>query len=66
MTKPTAPNCLEQLLSIAREVEEGQLVGMQVYHDNWCAMNQGGVCNCNPEIKRVAPGDLIDDMGKKP
>lgn len=22
-----------------------------VYHDNWCAIFKGGVCNCNPDIK---------------
>jgi hypothetical protein len=31
----------------------GQVIGVKVYHDNWCAIFRGGQCNCSPEIKPV-------------
>ena len=36
--------------------EQGKIPTMSVhlvdiYHDDWCKVNRGKYCNCNPEIK---------------
>lgn len=30
---------------------QGDAVSVHVYHDHWCAVPQGGTCNCDPLIK---------------
>ena len=30
----------------------GEVTKIDVKHDDWCAIFKGGVCNCNPIIKR--------------
>lgn len=32
--------------------ERGQLYHLVVFHDDWCNINKGGGCNCNPIIER--------------
>jgi hypothetical protein len=29
----------------------GKLAHVDIYHDDWCNVFSGGVCNCNPDIK---------------
>jgi hypothetical protein len=28
---------------------------IDVYHDEWCRINRGGYCNCDPDIKLRPP-----------
>jgi hypothetical protein len=40
-------------------VERGRLSEVDIYHDDWCRVYQGGYCNCNPEVKlRAKPEDI--------
>lgn len=31
--------------------QPGQVIKVHVYHDNYCQVFKGGLCNCNPDIK---------------
>lgn len=33
------------------QVPLGRISDVNVYHDTWCRIYQGGYCNCEPEIK---------------
>lgn len=45
-----APNYLPEVLAAARSTPRGQVRHVHVYHDAWCAVFRGGVCNCNPQV----------------
>ena len=41
---------------VERGVLPPGLVGVvDVYHDDWCRINHGGYCNCDPEIRLRPP-----------
>ncbi|MGA2821118.1 MAG: hypothetical protein ABSF61_10745 [Anaerolineales bacterium] len=50
---------------ILQGVKDGTLgrdsdtVWVDVYHDEWCAFNLGGACNCNPDVIEHAPGTPV-------
>jgi hypothetical protein len=33
------------------KITPGQLTTLEVAHDGWCGLHQGGFCDCNPEIR---------------
>jgi hypothetical protein len=45
---PGKPGCLDKLME--GETEPG-LRMLQVIHEELCAENSGGICNCDPEFK---------------
>lgn len=45
-----------KLLSLIRADElnkfkPGVLYHLDFYHDDWCAVFRGGVCDCNPDVR---------------
>lgn len=59
MYDPCKHNYMKKLIQL---LEEGKLPfgfcsGVDVYHDDWCRINRGGYCNCNPEIKVRPPAE---------
>ena len=30
---------------------------LDIYHDEWCAINRGGYCNCDPDIRLRLPAE---------
>jgi len=49
------PNYMVKILEGYQEHPEwympGKLVRLHIFHDEWCAIYEGGACNCNPDIK---------------
>ena len=44
---------MKKLLDLREEgkIQPGQVACVTIAHDNWCAINRGGYCNCDPEIR---------------
>ena len=55
--KAKNPQYLRKIIATAqqRQLSPGLHI-VQVRHDDWCALWQGGECNCDPEISMAAPG----------
>ena len=55
------PNYLKKLLKLHDQgkLPTAGLHDVAIYHDDWCAINQGKPCNCDPDIK-VRPYPLVD------
>ena len=53
------PNYLRSIATTLNQshLPKGGLVLVHVFHDGWCAVFEGGPCNCNPDIRyeRVGP-----------
>ena len=57
MIDPTKHNYYRKLFKL---IEQGKIpaVGLtevDIFHDNWCKVNQGGYCNCDPDIRLLRP-----------
>lgn len=53
-SKPLSrPNYVDKVFALAMSKGVG-FHDIDVFHDDWCAMLQGGICNCNPDV-RVRP-----------
>jgi hypothetical protein len=52
MPDPTQHNYMKKLLSLflAGELLPGSVHINDIAHDEWCAIFQGGYCNCDPDI----------------
>lgn len=46
----TAHNYLARLCAVAVQAERGAVTFVDVRHDDWCDIYDGGFCNCDPEI----------------
>jgi hypothetical protein len=33
----------------------GRVAHVTVAHDGWCAVNRGGRCDCDPDVRMAAP-----------
>ncbi len=55
--KPEIPRYMRPLLRSLRDrqIPPG-LHDVKVFHDGWCAIWSGGVCNCNPDVQLSLPG----------
>lgn len=53
MTDPRQHNYYRKLMDLVEQgqVPPGRISDVDVYHDAWCRIYQGGYCNCEPEIK---------------
>ena len=52
MYDPMKHNYFPKVLELHRQ---GKITGasldlVDIYHDSWCRFNQGGNCNCDPDI----------------
>jgi hypothetical protein len=57
MYDPRLHNYWEKLLRFVEQwpLPPGRITEVDVCHDDWCAIYQGGYCNCDPEIKLRPP-----------
>jgi hypothetical protein len=57
MTAPHKHNYYRKLMELVEQgkIPPGRLTDVQVCHDDWCRIYQGGYCNCDPEIKLIPP-----------
>jgi hypothetical protein len=53
MNDPRKHNYFEKLRRFIEENKpaSGRITEIDICHDDWCRIYQGGACNCNPEIK---------------
>jgi hypothetical protein len=53
MMDPRKHNYYEKLVKLFEEgkVPRGRITDVDICHDDWCRIYQGGYCNCEPEIK---------------
>jgi hypothetical protein len=42
---------LRQMLAAGQLPDYVGVHDIDVYHDTWCAIHTGGLCNCDPDIK---------------
>jgi len=54
MVTRAKPNYIRALKAAIRsgklKTAAGQVVHIDVAHDDWCAIFKGGICNCDPEV----------------
>jgi hypothetical protein len=52
MIDPRQHNYYEKLMKLVAEgkILPAQITEVDVYHDDWCHIYQGGYCDCDPEI----------------
>ena len=48
------PPYLRQVLEHAKDVRPGEVVHVEVRHDNWCGIYEGRACDCEPEVESGA------------
>ena len=41
---------MERVIRAGTELERGTVKHAEVKHDDWCAIFQGGACDCEPTI----------------
>ena len=44
------PPYLRQIIENAKDVRPGEVVLVEVQHDDWCAIYKGRVCDCEPDV----------------
>ena len=61
MFDPTKHNYVKKLddLITKGQIPPSALCFIDIYHDDWCRINQGGYCNCDPDI-RMCQVPLLD------
>ena len=54
---PRRHNYFRKLIALWEQgkIPEGRLTDVEVAHDNWCGIHEGGCCDCDPDV-RVIPG----------
>ncbi len=45
------PNYLRQALEHGKDVRAGQIVHVEVRHDDWCGILEGRPCDCEPQVE---------------
>lgn len=51
-TNPRKHNYFDKVMKIGKDTPRGEVVVVNVYHDDWCAIYHGGeYCNCQPDVK---------------
>ena len=62
--KPNYERHVEEALT---HMVPGSVMSMDIAHDNWCNFitgKEGGVCNCDPEVKLIpisfGPGEALN------
>ncbi|MBV9122726.1 MAG: hypothetical protein JO112_05175 [Planctomycetes bacterium] len=56
---PAKHNYYKKLMKLYRQgkIPKASLAEVDIYHDDWCEVNKGGYCNCDPVIQlRSQPG----------
>ncbi len=60
MFDPLKHNYFKKLLKLFDQDKlpsGGCLLGLDVYHDDWCRIHHGGYCNCDPDIVVRPPAE---------
>jgi hypothetical protein len=54
---PRRHNYFPKLLALWAQgkIPAGRLTDVEVAHDDWCGIYEGGYCNCDPDV-RIRPG----------
>jgi hypothetical protein len=54
---PTKHNYYQKLIQLHEQgqIPLGSLTEVDICHDDWCAIYQGGYCNCDPDINLRRP-----------
>ncbi len=50
------PRYLQELAKLNAAFPPGVITHVLVAHDQWCGVNQGRVCDCNPDVSIHADG----------
>jgi len=45
------------MLRAARKAKPGTVTHVYIYHDDWCSVFRGGLCDCNPEVVAADVGE---------
>lgn len=55
---PMNGNYLRKIMALTANgsIKSGTVAVIHVYHDEWCEINYGGECNCDPDVS-VEPAD---------
>lgn len=50
---PTKHNCYEKLMALREQglIPPGSISEVDICHNDWCEIYEGGYCNCDPDIK---------------
>lgn len=48
-----------QMIARGQISRDAPLTELNIYHDHWCGIYQGELCNCNPDIEIIRPGRSI-------
>ncbi len=50
--KTTSHNYMRKLVKLfeAGKIKDFDIANVNVSHDEWCDVDSGGFCNCNPDI----------------
>jgi hypothetical protein len=49
------PRYMDALMKLAGK-QPGQVIEVNIAHDDWCAHWKGGACNCNPSVTEKTGG----------
>jgi hypothetical protein len=49
---------VSEMLAAAGRARVGEVTHVMIYHDDWCAIFEGGLCNCNPDVEAVRQSEV--------
>jgi methyl coenzyme M reductase subunit C len=47
-----------KMLEAAKTAKTGEITHVVIYHDSWCGIYRGGLCNCNPTVTKLGDEDV--------
>jgi hypothetical protein len=47
------PRYMDALMKLAGNPKQGQIIEVNIQHDDWCAHWKGGACNCDFNVKQI-------------
>ena len=48
------PSYLRQALEHMKHARPGEVIHVEIRHDDWCPIFEGGPCNCDPDVESGA------------
>lgn len=63
----TQPNYVKEMTRLfdAGVIKRGEFLMVDVAHDDWCAIYQGGPCDCDPDIINRGTGEVLNRKDSK-
>ena len=54
---PRRHNYFPKLIALWEQgkIPEGRLTDVEVAHDDWCGIHEGGDCDCDPDVRVRQP-----------